>query len=370
MTYSRPRYNRVGIPDLKDNGKVWQNLGLVQQGIPWPSVTVDIRDFLSQQQLMGKVDATTAFQVACQSAHDANGALYLSNATILTDPVSLTASNCPVGITGEFATLRARATSTSALLTVTNLHTFVVGFYLRNLILSANAKHANFLKVAGGQFYDFENVYGAGSTGDGMVVAGSSGAGVYYSKFSHIRSYGAGGVGFSVKSTGSANYIASNVWDLCAAEQGSSYGMDIDWASGCYLGFEAEFNSAAAVNIDHTFDATFVGGYSEFNGGTDTSFALTANSTGVKILGGRHIGAISGTLTGVGNVLMATRSTSQLAALSMLGPLTTAASTTTASGLNLPSGTAPTSPADGDMWYDGTNVKFRVGGTTKTFTLT
>lgn len=34
------------------------------------------------------------------------------------------------------------------------------------------------------------------------------------------------------------------------------------------------------------------------------------------------------------------------------------------------SGTAPTSPVDGDMWYDGTNVKFRVGGTTKTFTLT
>jgi hypothetical protein len=27
-------------------------------------------------------------------------------------------------------------------------------------------------------------------------------------------------------------------------------------------------------------------------------------------------------------------------------------------------------PSDGDFWYDGTNVKFRVGGTTKTFTLT
>jgi hypothetical protein len=38
--------------------------------------------------------------------------------------------------------------------------------------------------------------------------------------------------------------------------------------------------------------------------------------------------------------------------------------------LRIPTGTAPTSPNDGDMWYDGTNVKFRVGGTTKTFTLT
>ena len=47
-----------------------------------------------------------------------------------------------------------------------------------------------------------------------------------------------------------------------------------------------------------------------------------------------------------------------------------AAGTTSYPSLNIASGAAPTSPADGDMWYDGTNVKFRVGGTTKTFTLT
>lgn len=33
------------------------------------------------------------------------------------------------------------------------------------------------------------------------------------------------------------------------------------------------------------------------------------------------------------------------------------------------SGIAPTSPNDGDIWYDGANLKMRVGGTTKTFTL-
>jgi len=32
-------------------------------------------------------------------------------------------------------------------------------------------------------------------------------------------------------------------------------------------------------------------------------------------------------------------------------------------------GATPPSPVDGDMWYDGTNVRFRVGGTTKNFTL-
>jgi hypothetical protein len=32
-------------------------------------------------------------------------------------------------------------------------------------------------------------------------------------------------------------------------------------------------------------------------------------------------------------------------------------------------GTNPSAPADGDIWYDGTNLKMRVGATTKTFTL-
>jgi hypothetical protein len=45
--------------------------------------------------------------------------------------------------------------------------------------------------------------------------------------------------------------------------------------------------------------------------------------------------------------------------------------TTSVAQLNLKTsgGTNPSAPADGDLWYDGTNVKFRQGGTTKTFTL-
>jgi hypothetical protein len=51
------------------------------------------------------------------------------------------------------------------------------------------------------------------------------------------------------------------------------------------------------------------------------------------------------------------------------GPLALCQPTTSYPSANIPSGTAPTSPADGDIWYDGTNLKFRLGGTTKTFTL-
>jgi len=45
------------------------------------------------------------------------------------------------------------------------------------------------------------------------------------------------------------------------------------------------------------------------------------------------------------------------------------ASTTAKASLRIPSGTAPTTPVNGDIWFDGTDLKIRVGGVTKTFTL-
>lgn len=46
------------------------------------------------------------------------------------------------------------------------------------------------------------------------------------------------------------------------------------------------------------------------------------------------------------------------------------AGTTAQAQIKLGASTAPTSPANGDFWFDGTDVKIRVAGTTKTFTLT
>jgi hypothetical protein len=45
------------------------------------------------------------------------------------------------------------------------------------------------------------------------------------------------------------------------------------------------------------------------------------------------------------------------------------ASTTSNASIRLRSGSAPTSPNDGDIWFDGTDLKMRIGGVTKTFTL-
>lgn len=43
-----------------------------------------------------------------------------------------------------------------------------------------------------------------------------------------------------------------------------------------------------------------------------------------------------------------------------------AASTTSLSSLNLPDGTAPTSPADGDIWQDGSDIVVHIGGASYT----
>jgi len=52
------------------------------------------------------------------------------------------------------------------------------------------------------------------------------------------------------------------------------------------------------------------------------------------------------------------------AGISILAPSSTASAT-----LRVPSGTAPTSPVNGDIWFDGTNLFMRIGGVTKTFTI-
>jgi hypothetical protein len=45
------------------------------------------------------------------------------------------------------------------------------------------------------------------------------------------------------------------------------------------------------------------------------------------------------------------------------------ASTTAKAQIFLAAGTAPTTPTDGQIWFDGTNLFMRIGGLTKTFTI-
>ena len=90
-------------------------------------------------------------------------------------------------------------------------------------------------------------------------------------------------------------------------------------------------------------------------GGTIAGFADLSNYTAISdsiIKGPAGTYKIDGSFNVIANTLSA------------------AAGTTARAPLKLAPGVAPTSPADGDIWYDGTNIKMRIGATTKTFTLT
>jgi hypothetical protein len=70
-----------------------------------------------------------------------------------------------------------------------------------------------------------------------------------------------------------------------------------------------------------------------------------------------------GTYTDTGEKLQVTGTAKITSKLSM------GAGTTSNAQINLASSTAPTSPNNGDIWFDGTDLKMRIGGVTKTFTL-
>ena len=121
-----------------------------------------------------------------------------------------------------------------------------------------------------------------------------------------------------------------------------------------------------------TFIYTGAGGASADNGTqiqlSTTPNASTALTQAVIIQGSGGIAIGSSTDPGTGGLLC------NVAAGIGTNTLTSSflaitAGTTAKSQINFGASTAPTSPNNGDFWFDGTNFKARVGGVTKTFTI-
>lgn len=93
------------------------------------------------------------------------------------------------------------------------------------------------------------------------------------------------------------------------------------------------------------------------DGDTGFYWGSTANQFGITTGGTAAIFADENQRVGVGE-------TSPTATLHL------AASTTAKASLCIPSGTAPTSPVNGDIWSDGSDILVRLGGTTYTLTKT
>ncbi len=93
--------------------------------------------------------------------------------------------------------------------------------------------------------------------------------------------------------------------------------------------------------------------------GNDYDFYDKTNNRLNTVIGGVNVLRRSSAGIGVGSGVVGTTGTQ----------VAITASTSTSSHLRLVPGLTVASPTDGDMWYDGTNLYFRQGGTTRTFTL-
>jgi hypothetical protein len=96
--------------------------------------------------------------------------------------------------------------------------------------------------------------------------------------------------------------------------------------------------------------------------GTPTAPTAAANTNTTQI-------ATTAFVIGQGYVTSSALSTyAPLASPTFTGKVTTAASTTGSAGLNLPAGTSPTSPTNGDVWTTATGAFIQIGGTTQQIT--
>jgi hypothetical protein len=128
-----------------------------------------------------------------------------------------------------------------------------------------------------------------------------------------------------------------------------------------------------AFNINQENDYTYTTGTGEFT--TITANFLPTSGTGT--LAGlvlrntiNQTGGANGITRGLYINPTLTSAADWRAIEVSAGVSVMAASSTASASIRIPSGTAPTSPVNGDIWFDGTDLKIRIGGVTKTFTVT
>jgi hypothetical protein len=137
-------------------------------------------------------------------------------------------------------------------------------------------------------------------------------------------------------------------------------------------GYKLDVNGTARVNATGSYNTTFANtGISVYNTYAPTgynSWLVGVETEYFAVYSGRNIFYIHRTRTN-GNSYLNTDYFRFGAADTATAQVDINGSSTTRASLRIRSGTAPTTPNDGDIWYDGTNLKMRVGAVTKTFTL-
>lgn len=156
-----------------------------------------------------------------------------------------------------------------------------------------------------------------------------------------------GGVAASTRSLSTSAVTASNTdghfsFNVTGANQAITTAVTRNWGQILIDASNSSTNASGVIN----------------NRAIDIINTVTANSGTGNHIGIHHAPTITGGTTS--NVFL--QGTGRAAIGQDVAPtsfMDLAASTTAASSLRLRSGSAPTSPNDGDFWYDGTNVSFR-----------
>lgn len=226
----------------------------------------------------------------------------------------------PAFIAGGGATLQARGASATPMLQVSNPHGKRYGLVISDLTVDG-ANLAPTVKIRGGQWFSLSNVRAIRSTTYGIHLKGESGYGIYYASFidcqAGVNSNQNASDGWHLDGTGPSYYIASNTFSNCRAQYNKGHGWSLDYANNLHVGCEAERNDLYGAYVNHAYSVDFVGGYMENNhrnwatggasdGTTDENFYATAggNTTGLRVIGGRHIGTPAGDWSGLGNFYM------------------------------------------------------------------
>lgn len=220
--------------------------------------------------------------------------------------------------------------------------------------------------VTDSRFYILAVAHGGDASGSVVLLDPTiASIGSNYFQFIELNGSGVTGTGLTAKGFTGETAVVDNVFDIVATHDTASVGISAGILGGTVvsantwrIGSIGVNNGAIGLSIfssNDIFDCSGIG-----SGGTGAQGVVFQSASSGNIA---RISGISGFTTaitsgGTNNVLLND------------GKYYLSASTAARSSLRIPSGVAPTSPVDGDMWYDGANVKIRVGGTTKTFTLT
>lgn len=149
---------------------------------------------------------------------------------------------------------------------------------------------------------------------------------------------------------------------------------DTTGVSGINIG-ESTTNRFALIRFGSTSSSVVTGTSLNYQNTTviASSSGVSFGSGNLYIIGNPIINIVGSIATNMGTRLDATGlRIGQINTLHTTNSavLDIADSNTTRASLRLRAGVAPTTPNDGDIWFDGANLKMRVGGVTKTFTLT